>query len=1145
LNAVKKPEKNITRFFMRTKTDNKFPVNNSQIDMYSIINLFNSIMRKIFFKVFTLTAAALSAYGCNDKLADDFASPPQTVTTGVYWYWINDNISTEGVVKDLQAMKRAGINSAFIGNIGAQSGSYGKAKLFSDEWWEVLHTAMKTAGELGIEIGMFNCPGWSQSGGPWIKPEQSMRHLASSETLVKGGGQVNVKLPAPPRLSHYKAWSSKYVNLESTPDDLFQDVKTLAIPVSDDYRLNLFDVAGAKVTTTNMRAPKDVSVNSPSLDTLSSSPRIAKYVIPEKQEAAIIVELPKQYDARSLVIYPASNCGGEGELRAKVNGEFVTVARFTLRSTVSPFIGFTPYAPVVTGFEKTTSDEYRIIFQNTGDNIAIGKIVLSPTAVLDRYPEKRFAVMYQGANPPWTDYKWTSALDVPAANDSETAIAPSKVVDVTDKMQPDGTLIWDAPDGNWLVLRMGMLPNEVLVAPVSPEGEGYEMDKLTPTFIQHHFDSFIGEVLRRIPADDRKTFRIVTMDSWEKGGQDFTDNFIDSLKARFGYDPTPFLPTLTGYLVGSPEQSERFLWDVRLLTSEMVSRSIFYFNEVIHKHGLETWIQNYGDWGFPSEALLYGKHTDHVSGEFWPGGDYFRYIDIAASCAHIYNKPRVFAEAFTSVAGYHHYPYTLKREGDIAFACGMTSCALHVYIEQAYENRYPGIESWFGVEFNRKNTWFPHIDLFIDYLKRCGFMLEQGLPVSDIAYFIGEDVPVNTGPFGLNPNAAKDGISVPVLPDGYHADYVNSDVIINSMSVKDGRIVLPHGVSYRLLVLPPFKTMRPEVLKGIERLVVEGAIVLGEAPQRSPSYQNYPDADKELAIFADTMWGDRNVKQRDYGKGKILSGMTIEEALKTLNIAPDLKTDAKVVYAHRTTSDREIYFIANQSDATIQIYPEFRVTDRQPELWNPVNGSRRVLSAFECKDSFTVVPLQLEPRESAFIVFAGKGNPKSSVLSDNFPTPKTILEITTPWTVRFESDSVKRGPSDPVVFDRLQSWSKHEDPRIKYYSGTAVYNNTFTLDSKSAGNISIDLGKVGVMAKVKINGQYSGGVWTYPYRVDITDAVKTGDNTVEIEVVNTWANRFIGERSLPKDERIVIPLNNANSTLQDAGLLSTVKIVAN
>jgi hypothetical protein len=457
------------------------------------------------------------------------------------------------------------------------------------------------------------------------------------------------------------------------------------------------------------------------------------------------------------------------------------------------------------------------------------------------------------------------------------------------------------------------------------------------------------------------------------------------------------------------------------------------------------------------------------------------------------------------------------------------------------------MESWFGTEFNHKNTWFPHIDLFTGYLKRCGLMLEQGLPVSDVAYFIGEDVPVNSGPLRLNPDTEKDGVGVHTLPAGYRADYVNSDIIINAMSVKDGRIVLPHGVSYRLLVLPTLKTMRPEVLRSVERLLADGAIVLGEAPERSPSYQNYPAADKEIIAIADKIWGDKSAKQRDYGKGKILSGMTIEEALATLKIAPDFKTNDKLVYAHRTTSDREIYFISNQSDKRIRTSPEFRVAGKQPEIWNPVDGKRRALPAFEARESSTIVPLQLEPRESAFIVFSGKGNPKSNELKDNFPEGKTVLEIAAPWTVKFESDKVKRGPSEPVVFDKLQSLSLNDDERIRYYSGTAVYNNTFALESKPAGEIYLDLDKVGVMAKVKINGRYSGGAWTYPYRVDITDAVKTGENTIEIETVNEWVNRFIGDSSLPRDERIVKPMYNnwnASKELHDAGLSETVKIVS-
>ncbi|MDR1594512.1 MAG: glycoside hydrolase family 2 [Prevotellaceae bacterium] len=1110
------------------------------------------LQKNVFLKTIILSGAVIFLVsGCSkDRLAEDFISPPESMTTGVYWYWMSDNISKEGVVKDLHAMKQAGINSVFIGNIGGEGAPYGNVKLFTDEWWDILHAAMKTAGELDIEVGMFNSPGWSHSGGPWIKAGQSMRHLVASETWVTGGGKVTVQLPVPQQPTQYKDWSSKFINHEGKPSPHFQDVRTLAVPVSEDYRLNLFDEAGAKVTTANMRPLKGVSLEYTVIDVPDDSPLSIKYVVPKGEEASITLRLLQPEDARSLSIYPASRCRGEGELQAKVDGDFVTVAVFPLyRIFPIPSVGYTPFAPVVTGFDKLSSDEYRIVFRNTAFDAAIGKIILSPTAVIDQYPEKTLARMYQSGNPPYTEYKWTSAQSVPADDDA-TAIVPEKVIDVTDKMQPDGTLVWDAPKGNWLVMRMGMVPNEVFISPTSPEGSGWEVDKLNTEYLQHHFDNFLGEVLRRIPAEDRRTFHVTVMDSWEKGAQTFTDNFIDSLKARYGYDPTPFLPTLTGHLVGSPEQSERFLWDVRRLAAEITGNHFLpNFKTILHKHGIETWIENYGDWGFPGEFLLYGKNSDRVGGEFWPGGgDNMRYMDVAASCAHIYNKPRVYAESFTSGAGYSAYPYLLKRDADAAFAAGLTSCILHVYIEQPSDDINPGICAWFGTEFNRQNTWFRQVDLFTAYLKRCGVMLEQGLSVSDVAYFIGEDVPVNSGPFGLNPNMAKNGIDVPVLPQGYHADYVNSDVITNNMSVKDGRIVLPHGVSYSILVLPPFETMRPEVLKSIERLVNDGAVVLGEAPKRSPSFQNYPEADKELIMLANKMWASTlSTEEKSYGKGKILSGMTIEEALTTLNIAPDVKLNNKdMVYNHRTTADREIYFIANRSNKPVQITPEFRAAG-QPELWNPVTGERRILPAFECKDVSTIVPLQFEPCESMFIVFAGKGNPKSSNVNDNFPTPEVITEINTPWTASFESDKIRRGPSEPVVFDKLQSWHENEDSRIRYYSGTAVYSNVFTLDDKPAGNIYVDLGKVGVMAKVKINGQYVGGAWTYPYRMNIADAVKPGKNTIEVEVVSTWMNRIIGDALLPENERKLI--YNVESwkseKMNESGLLEPVKIISN
>jgi hypothetical protein len=414
-------------------------------------------------------------------------------------------------------------------------------------------------------------------------------------------------------------------------------------------------------------------------------------------------------------------------------------------------------------------------------------------------------------------------------------------------------------------------------------------------------------------------------------------------------------------------------------------------------------------------------------------------------------------------------------------------------------------------------------------------MLQQGLDVADVAYFIGEDAPKMTG------------IMQPALPKGYSFDYINAEVIINNLTVKNGRLVLPHGTSYRLLVLPPQETMRPEVLQKIEKLVAAGAIILGNPPQRSPSMQNYPAADKQVKELADKMWGDTKATQRTYGKGTILSNIKMEEAFAFLNLVPDCRVDSAVLYTHRKLADGDIYFLTNQSDRAIAFTPQFRVTDsRYPEAWDAVTGVIRELPAFEQTDTITQLPMKLEAGESVFVVFRNFAEPPSQQ-EENYPQPTTVAEITSPWKVTFESDDIKRGAPEAVVFEQLQDWTQHADPRIRYYSGAAVYHNSFIINELPQEYLFLEIGSVGVMAKVKINGQYAGGVWTAPYRIDITKFAKAGDNTVEIEVVNTWTNRIIGDLQLPEGERRVSPFHlskDADSPLQASGLTGTVKITA-
>jgi hypothetical protein len=1063
----------------------------------------------------SLTVLVLSLTGCqkiskrNNFLAIErgFVTPPTSVQTGVYWYWINDNISREAVVKDLHAMKKVGINRAFIGNIGLseQEAPYGKVKIFTDEWWDIMHTALKTATELDIEIGMFNCPGWSQSGGPWVKPEQAMRYLASSEKRVIGPQKFSEKL--------------------EQPADNFQDVKVVAWQVPDGYEQNLLDKA------------LQVRVSSPSGKINLENGKTE--LILTQPETTVDIVLPQKSIARSLLIYPSHRpIRTECELQVKDGDSYRSVKKFTInRTNPTLSVGFEPYAPIAESFSETGAQEFRIVFRKANPNSGIFRMVLSATPLVERYAEKSLAKMFQTPLPYWHDYLWDKQPDLV---DASLTPSPDKVLDISEYLATDGTLSWDVPEGEWIIMRTGMTPTGVTNAPASPQAVGLEVDKMNRKHVASHFDAFVGKILERVPAADRKTWKTVVEDSYETGGQNFTDGMIDEFRQRYGYDPVAFLPIFRGHTVGSPDLSDRFLWDVRRLIADKVSYDyVGGLREVSNKHGLTTWLENYGHWGFPGEFLQYGGQSDEIGGEFWSEGNLGDIENRAASsCAHIYGKTKVSAESFTCAgSAYSRHPATMKRRGDWSFTEGVNNTLLHVYIQQPYDDMPPGVDAWFGNEFNRLNTWFSHIDLFTTYLKRCNFMLQQGLNVADVAYFIGEDTPKMTG------------VRDPELPKGYSFDYINAEVIVRDLAVKNGRLVLPHGTSYRLLVLPKLETMRPEVLKKIEQLVAGGAVILGPPPSRSPSMQNYPEADKQVQTLAVKMWGDLSVKQRTYGKGIILTDMNMQETFDLLKVMPDclFANDDPVLYAHRTVDGKEIYFITNQTDKTIKINPQFRICGMQPELWDAASGAIRPLSAFMQKDNLTTVPLQLEAFESAFVVFRNDGKPNSSKLEDNYPQPAIVAEVTTPWQVTFLSDKHRRGPAEAVTFNKLEDWTKNSDERIRYYSGIAVYKACITLQEKSEGKkVYLDLGKVNVMAKVKINGQYVGGVWTAPYKIEVTNFIKQGDNTLEIEVVNTWVNRLIGDQHLPEKDRCTWAHNNpwnADSPLQPSGLEGPVRLI--
>ncbi|HWK07433.1 MAG TPA: family 78 glycoside hydrolase catalytic domain [Puia sp.] len=1041
------------------------------------------------------------------SLLKSFITPPDSVKPGCYWYWVTDNISREGVVKDIEAMSEVGIGRAFIGNVGfghhGMGLDEGPAKLFSDQWWDVTQAAMSAGVRNKVDIGLFNGPGWSQSGGPWVKPSGSMRYLDAQEISVEGPRKISQKLNASP---------------------LFQDVAILAFPspASDDDVIT--------------RHTPQISSNIDSFDVQKAfdGDTLTDAVLPPSVNAHSVVNIDirtaQPYTTRSLSLYPVKRgMTAHVVLQVYEQDSFRTIKIFDYdRSNPALNVGFKPWAPVVISFPEITATRYRLVVTNIHGGGGFAEIQLSGAARIERYSEKQLAKMFQTPQPMWKDYQWPAQAE---SSDPKTLIDPSAGIDLSRYLAADGTLSWDVPAGKWIIMRFGMMPTGVTNSPATTEGTGYEIDKLSRQAAEDHFSAFVGKIQQRIPAADRKSLKYLVADSYETGSQNWTDDFAASFQRQYKYDPLPWLPVFSGRIVGSADRSDRFLWDVRRLVADKVAYDyVGGLRRIGNQHGLKLWLENYGHWGYPSEFLKYGGQSDEVAGEFWAEGE-LGSIECrdASSSAHIYGKSSVSAESFTSAGNaYGRYPGSLKRRGDWSFTEGINNTIFHVYIEQPYEDKMPGVNAWFGTEFNRHNTWFKKGKAFIDYIRRCNFMLQQGKPVNDVAYFIGEDAPKMTG------------IRDPALPAGYQFDYINAEVIEQRLSVKDGRLVLPDGMSYRLLVLPALETMRPELLTKIAQLVQDGAVVLGPPPQRSPSMQNYPVADKEVRDLSARLWAGVDGKQHTMarvGKGYIINGMTMEQAMDTLNTIPDFKsnTPSPILYTHRSVAGEEVYFISNQSDTVVTLTPSFRITKGQPQWWDAVTGETRRLPVFQQQEKSMDLPLKLEAYQSCFIVFSEDQAPGASAAANNanavqvaagsnpaaktnFPAPVILQTLSRPWIVTF--DTAMRGPLAPVVFNQLDDWSRRPEDSIKNYSGTATYKTTFRVAAlPKDGDLYIDLGSVKVMATVRLNGKDLGTAWTAPWRVKATGALRIGENRLEIEVVNTWINRLIGDSKLPPAER--------------------------
>jgi hypothetical protein len=718
-------------------------------------------------------------------------------------------------------------------------------------------------------------------------------------------------------------------------------------------------------------------------------------------------------------------------------------------------------------------------------------------------------------------------------------IPQDRVLDLTGSFQ-NGRLAWQVPEGKWTVLRIGHTPTGKTNSPAPKSGRGLECDKLSTAGADAMFAGLMAKLIADVGPLAGKTLVSTHIDSWEVGSTNWTPRFREEFQKRRGYDPLPLLPVMTGRVVGSLDISERFLWDVRQTVSDLlVDNYARRFRELAHRHGIRLSIEAYD--GCPCRDVDYGGQADEPMAEFWAAGNNTAYsCTEMASAAHVYGKRILGAEAFTSTERekWLLHPALLKIQGDWAFCEGINRFVFHRYAMQPWLDRKPGMSMgpW-GLHYERTQTWWELSKPWHEYLARCQFLLRQGLFVADICYLQPEGSPRR-----FIPPVPHQG-NMPDRP-GYNYDGCTPEVVLTRMSVKDGRIVLPDGMSYRLLVLPEAETMTPRLLGRIAELVEAGATVVGPRPERSPSLTGYPQCDDEVRKLAARLWADcdgKKITEHRLGKGTIIWGRTPEQVLAGFGVPPDFACDrpdpTPVRYTHRRMDDgTELYFVANKTNAAVEAVCSFRVQGKRPDLWYPETGKVQPAAEFREHGGVTRVPLQLEAAESVFVVFrAGPGQlkPKAAAAAAATGRAMTPQEIAGPWEVQFPSAAVSKSPTQnprdavaglsapkKVTFEKLISWSEHPDPAVKYFSGTAVYRKTFTLESKiqnPKSKIYLDLGNVQVIAQVRLNGRDLGILWKPPYRVEISGAVRPGENTLEVKVTNLWVNRMIGDEQLPED----------------------------
>ncbi|VXB96751.1 glycosyl hydrolase [Massilia sp. 9I] len=1078
----------------------------------------------------------------------DFQNPPNSARPRVWWHWLNGNVTKEGIRKDLDWMARSGLGGLqnFDAEMTTPQVVDKRLVYMSPEWADAFKYAAVLAEERKLEFGVAASPGWSETGGPWVAPKDGMKKLVWSETQVEGGKPLRIKLAPVPQVS------GPFQDLFVLPDIMGKRPEQNAVPrFGADIAVYAYRVDAASLAAPTIRVGDQV-LDAARLAAPGDGDIPQVGPAPDGAPSIVNIDYPAPQTVRSAtVFFPGVGNIFQGHpfealLEASDDGvSWRKVADLPLA-----------LVPTTAGFAPVTAARFRVVVHGKPPQLNPGFMPVAgadtgPFAAMAQPKPLRLGQLLLSAQPRVNAFEAKAgfaiaddyhALDA-GVDPNEAGVAPSSLIDLSGKLAADGTLDWTPPKGSWKILRLGYSLTGIENHPATKEATGLEVDKYDAAAVRNYMETYLSKYKAAAGKElvGARGVRALVTDSTEVGASNWTPRMLEQFKRLRGYDARPWLPALTGVIVGTRGRTDAFLYDYRRTLGELAASEHYgTVAKVAHERGMRV----YGE-ALESARVTLGddmamrSHADVPMAAMWTyrpehGPNPAAIADMrgAASVAHVYGQNLVAAESLTSaMAPWAFAPRDLRPMIDMEFASGVNLPVIHTSVHQPLDDgRKPGLSlAIFGQYFNRNETWAGMARPWVDYIARNAWMLQQGRFYADVAYFYGEEAPLIALYQKGQPLDA---------PRRYAYDFVNVDVLGKKLAVKDGDLAAPSGARYRVLFLGgSSQRMTLATLRRIHKLAEQGATIVGPAPVASPTLGDDP---KQFAALVRRMWsGGASTR---VGKGRVFAGRDVEAVLGTLGQAPDVEfdaPDAPLSFVHRRLGDGDVYFISNRTAAPVNTEARFNVAGKAPEFWHADSG-KSIAAGYRAQDGRTTVPLALGANESVFVVFRKPATAPALTVAPPRWTQLAALE--SGWELRFEG----LGAPGLLTGAALGSLADSSDPRVKYFSGTTVYRNSFTLPAgtQPGSDMKLRLGQVGDVAEVLVNGKPAGIAWKQPYEVEIGAHVQAGANTVEVRVANLWVNRLIGDAQ-PGAQKLTFtaaPTYKADAPLRPAGLIGPVTI---